>query len=249
MAYHFIVIMSHYKKGYRVGWHYATEEQLDKKVMSSFMAKLKKKCGDVQFGIHKLSTDSISLESVIEKDHFFEDVIFTEDMDTFIDYVARDQGLTALDVSKFILTIWPSSHIKLQKLLYFVYAEFLKRTGTKLFDEPIVSFRYGPVVESVFREFTPHGASIIDYEEDGKFIISAKEAAATPSVIKMITSEHGSVAVECILDVLKEYGKEKPFDLVEKTHKKGGPWERVYEERKNNPLTDELILQYHHIVE
>lgn len=249
MAFHFMVIMSHYHKGVRVGWHYASEEKLDKDYLNDFMMNLKRKCGDVQFGVHKLSTNSLSIASVIEKDQFFEDVIFTEDPDIFIEYVTSDQTLTALDVSKLLLSIWPSSHLKLQKLLYYCYAEFLKRTGSKLFEEPIVSYKYGPVVESVFKEFTPHGSSIIDYEEDGQFIISPKTQAATPSFIKTVTSENGAVAVDCVIDVIKKYGDETPYDLVNRTHKKGGPWDRVYSAGRNREITDDSIIQYHYLVE
>ncbi|MDY7044440.1 DUF4065 domain-containing protein [Virgibacillus sp. M23] len=249
MAYHFLAIISHYSKGYRVGWHYSSEEQLDKTVMNGFMSKIKRKCGDVQLGLHKLSTESTSISSVVEKDSFFEDVIFTEDMDTFINYVAGDQKLSALDISKFVLTIWPMSHIKLQKILYYIYSEFLVRTGERLFNDPIVSYKYGPVVESVFSRFTEHGASIIDYTEDENFIIAADDMAATPSLIKVITSEHGSSAVDCIFDIMHKYGEEKPFSLVDRTHRKGGPWHRVYQPGKNNVITDESILQYQYLVE
>lgn len=248
MAYHFLAIISHYDKGVRVGWNYSSEDKLDKKILNEFMTKIKKKCGEVQLGIHKLSTDSVKISSVVDKDQFFADVIFTDDMDVFIEYVASDQKLNALDVAKFILTVWPSSHLKLQKLLYYTYAEFLERTGVKLFSEPIVSYKYGPVVESVFYQYTEHGSSIIDYEEDGKFIFSADDIAVTPSFIKMVTSEHGSVAIDCVLDVLKKQGKLRPFTLVDKTHRPGGPWHKVYKEGKNNVITDDVILQHHHIV-
>ncbi len=84
------------------------------------------------------------------KGFFFKDVIITSDEETFIELVSQDQELTAYDVAKFILSIIPSTHLKLQKLLYFAYAEFLLRTGERLFKEPILAFKYGPVVESVF---------------------------------------------------------------------------------------------------
>lgn len=246
MAYHFMVIMSHYGKGYRIGWHYSSEGKLDKSIINDFMKKLKDNCGDVQFGVHKLSTDSTDLKSVKAKDEFFEDVIFISDMDTFIELVASDRQLSAYDVSKFILTILPSSHLKLQKILYYCYAEFLTRTGLKLFNEPIVSYKYGPVVEEVFRKFRSYGSSIIDYQEDDKFIILPNNTATTPSFIKMITSKQGLVAADSVLNVLKKYGNKKPFELVEMTHRKGGPWDRVYKQGYNQPITDELIIEHHH---
>jgi uncharacterized phage-associated protein len=248
-AYHFIAIMSHYGRGIRIGWHYSSFEQLDKSLINVFFDKVKKKCGDVHFGIHKLSTDDTSWESVVQKDSFFSDVVVTDDMDIFINYVADDQELSAYDIAKFLLTVVPSSHLKLQKLLYYCYAEFLERTGQKLFKEPIVAYKYGPVVESVFKKFTIHGSSIIDYQEDETFIIATDSTATTPSFIKVAHSEHGLVALECIIDVLDKYGDLEPFKLVEKTHQKGGPWDRIYKPGWNSIISDELIIQYHSFVQ
>ncbi|MDQ0412745.1 Panacea domain-containing protein [Mesobacillus stamsii] len=244
-AFHFIAIMSHYQRGTRIGWHYSSMDMLDKEVINSFFSKVKKRCGDVHFGIHKLSTESPEWSSVVKKDKFFADVFITEEMDTFIDYVSADQELTANDVAKFLLTLIPSSHLKLQKLLYYCYAEFLSRTGQKLFDESFVAYKYGPVVESVFSTFRSHGSSIIDYQEDATFLITTKDIATTPSFIKVASSEHGLVALDCIIDVLKAYGDMAPFDLVDKTHQVGGPWDRVYKPGQNSIISDESIIQYH----
>lgn len=248
VAFHFIAIMSHYHKGYRVGWHYSEYGRIDKEKINTFFSKVKRKCGDVRFGIHKLSTNSLSWDSVVEKDKFFEDVTVTDDLDSFVEYVSSDQELSAIDVAKFLLTVIPSSHLKIQKLLYYCYAEFLERTGQKLFKEPIVAFKYGPVVESVFKKFTSHGSCVIDYEEDENFIITTEKLAATPSFIKIAYSEYGLVALDCIIDILNKYGDMEPFDLVERTHKPDGPWERVYKPGKNSILTDDLITQYHSVV-
>lgn len=245
VAFHFVAIMSNYHRGARIGWHYSAPDKLDKELINTFFAKVKKKCGDVHFGIHKLSTDSLLWDSVTEKDDFFSDVIATKEMDTFIEYVSSDQKLSAHDVAKFLLTIIPSSHLKLQKLLYYCYAAFLERTGERLFEDPIVAYKYGPVIESVFQDFKIHGSSVIDYQEDEEFVLSTEKNAVTPSFIKIVNSEHGVVVIDCILDVLNTYGELNPFELVEKTHQEGGPWHRVYKPGENCVLTDDLITQYH----
>ena len=36
----------------------------------------------------------------------------------------------------------------------------------------------------------------------------------------------------------------KPWDLVKLTHKKGSPWEQVYEEGKRNEITLQIIAEY-----
>lgn len=245
VAYHFVAILSHYKEGMRIGWHYSNECKLDKEVLQTFLSRVKKKCGDIHLGIHKLSTESVTWESVVEKDSFFSDIIVTTSGEKFIELAIQDQYLAASDVAKFILTILPSSHLKLQKLLYFCYAEFLKRTGTKLFDDSIVAFKYGPVVEDVFFKYRSYGSSIIDYKEDELFTIHAIDAAVTPSFIKLESSIQGRVALSCILDVLKKYKSYSATELVEITHKSGGPWSKVFKPGLNVEISDDLISLYH----
>ncbi|WP_283749714.1 Panacea domain-containing protein [Bacillus mycoides] len=248
MAFHFIAVMSHYSDGRRIAWHYSDEGKLDKEVIQGFLKRVRKKCGEVQLGIHKLATDSQKWDSVLEKDSFFKDVFQTRDIDTFIEMVIQDQELSAADVSKFILSVSPSSHLKLQKLIYFSYAEFLLRTGIKLFKEPIVAFKYGPVVESVFHKYKVHGSSVIDYKEDETICYETEDLAITPSFMKLASSEHGIVALECILKALKQYGEFSAGVLVEKTHQSGGPWDRVYKEGWNCEITDDVITQYHQVI-
>lgn len=249
MAFHYIIIVSDFSGGRRFGWHYSSTEKLDKEYIEASLNKIKKKCGNVQYGIHKLSTDSPDWNSVVEKDSFFRDVIVTHDIEKFIEVVFSDQELAAYDLAKYILTVRSVSHLKLQKLIYYVYAEFLLKTGEKLFKDPIVAYKYGPVVEEIFAKFRSHGSSIIDFEEDAIFSINADKDALTPSLMKILSSEHGVVVAECVINVLDKYGDCDPFVLVEKTHRTGGPWQRVYKEGYNKVITDQLITQYHHYTE
>ncbi|OOR20908.1 MULTISPECIES: Panacea domain-containing protein [Bacillus cereus group] len=248
MAFHFIAVMSHYSDGRRIAWHYSDESKLDKEIIQGFLKRVRKKCGEVQLGIHKLATDSTTWDSVLQKDSFFKDVYKTRDVETFIEMIIQDQELSATDVSKFILSVLPSSHLKLQKLLYFSYAEFLLRTGAKLFKEPIVAFKYGPVVESVFHNYKVHGSTTIDYKEDETICYSTEDLAITPSFMKLVSSEHGIVALECILKTLNQYGEVSAGDLVEKTHQDGGPWDRVFKPGWNCEITDDVITQYHQVI-
>lgn len=246
MAFHFVAILSDYVEGKRIGWHYASEGKLDKKVIEQFMKEVEA-CGHTQLGIHKLSTDSILWKSVVEKDSFFEDVFITEDMNTFLSHIKAGKELSVHDITKFILSTGSITHLKLQKLLYYAYAEYLLKTGKKLFKEPIVAFKYGPVVEEVFHKHRHYGSSNIDYIEDEVFLIS-KNVSLPASVVRVISSEGGIEATECILEVLMRYKDCTPSDLVSKTHQIGGPWDRVYIEGMNRRITDEDIKQFHHLV-
>ncbi|PJN91000.1 Panacea domain-containing protein [Bacillus sp. mrc49] len=249
MAFHFIAIVSDYTSGVRIGWHYSAEEKLQKDIIHDFTKRVKRRCGDVQLAIHKLSTDSTDWNSVVEKDTFFNDVAISSDTEVFIDLISKDQKLRAYDVAKFILSALPMSHLKLQKLLYYSYSRFLLRTGEKLFTDPIVAYKYGPVVETVFHKFKVHGSGVIDYKEDEIIRISADIKAVTPIFMKIASSEHGLVALDCIVNVIEDFQEESATELVERTHLEGGPWDRVYKPGKNSHITDEFITQYHYVVD
>lgn len=249
MAFHFLAILSDFSGGRRFGWHYSSETRLDTEKIKLFMRRVKDECGDVQFGIHKISTESTSWESVIEKDSFFADVIITESIDDFIKVFSNDKQLKAYDVAKFILSILPASHLQLQKLVYYIYSDFLLKTGSKLFKDPIVAFKYGPVVEDIFYRYRVHGSSPIDFKEDASFKLRTDEVALSPSFMKILSSEYGLEALQSIKDTLKKYSDYDAFELVEKTHRSGGPWDRVYQEGKNCVITDEYIKKYQQYVE
>ena len=58
------------------------------------------------------------------------------------------------------------SNLKLQKLLYYAQGCFLAATDKPLFNDDIVAWQHGPVVESVYHEYKRNGAGGISYDED-----------------------------------------------------------------------------------
>ena len=65
---------------------------------------------------------------------------------------------SALDVSKHIIqrcneTGNTISNLKLQKILYFVQAEFLVSTGGACFPEAIEAWDFGPVIPCAYNEY------------------------------------------------------------------------------------------------
>lgn len=238
---HFIAVSSLYSKGIRVAWHYSSRS-LDPLVIQNFLNSIKKKFGDIQLGIHRLVTNSPDWDSVSEKDAYFKDVVVIKSADDFISMLSYDNELSAIDVSKFILSVFPMSHLKLQKILYLCYEKFLKKTGIPLFKDEIYAWKYGPVVESVYHQYKIYGSDVIPYEEDDTVIIPVDKITIPPSFMRILVSEHGEVALSIILTVLKKYGKYTAGELVEITHMEGTPWKKVYREGLNKRITDEVIL-------
>lgn len=63
--------------------------------------------------------------------------------------------------------------MKLQKMIYFVYRDYLQETERALFDERFETWKFGPVLPSVYNAFRKYGANSIKEfakELDGKSI-------------------------------------------------------------------------------
>lgn len=57
------------------------------------------------------------------------------------------------------------SNLKLQKLLYYAQGTYCAMTGKELFSDPIVAWRHGPVIESVYHEYKSNGSSGIEFND------------------------------------------------------------------------------------
>lgn len=238
---HFIAISSVYSRGVRIAWHYS-EAHFDNKVMKDFLKQFKKKHGDLQLGIHRISTPSPDWESVVEADAYFKETILVKDADSFIEIAGNDKDLTAKDIAKYVLTKLPITQLKLQKLVYLIYEKHLVDTGVPLFNEPILAWKHGPVTRSLYEEFREYGSSTIPYEEDNNVIITSEEITVNPSYMRIFSSECGLTALNVIHDVIEKYEDYSAWELVDLTHRPGSPWARVFKPGVNSVISDEIIL-------
>lgn len=71
----------------------------------------------------------------------------------------------------------PVTPMKLQKLLYFTYKDYLKTYGVSLFADRFECWQYGPVLSSIYYEFNRFGARPIN-----KF---ARDANGNVAVVDM----------------------------------------------------------------
>lgn len=122
------------------------------------------------------------------------------------------------------------SPMKLQKILYFVYRDVYQNTKTKLFDEPFQTWKYGPVVRSVYDEFQAFGCNPIRC-----FI---KDACNRVQII----DERKLPAVAASMDFVWECCKQKDgIALSHLTYTEGSAWWNAYQ--KDSPiLLDEDIF-------
>jgi uncharacterized phage-associated protein len=106
--------------------------------------------------------------------------------------------------------------MKLQKLIYITYKEYLKKTNRPLFSERFEAWRYGPVIASVYDAFRHNKANAI------------KKFYQEPSGDILVVDEETSHEFKTVLnDVWNKY---KDFDgirLSEMTHKRKTAWRKA----------------------
>lgn len=114
------------------------------------------------------------------------------------------------------------SNLKLQKLLYYAQGSFLAVTEKPLFDDSIVAWQHGPVVESVYHAYKSNGANGIAFEEDFDF--------------SAFTGEEN----ELLTEVYDTFGQYSAWKLRNMTHSES-PW---IETRQNDIISQEKIREY-----
>lgn len=138
---------------------------------------------------------------------------------------------SALDIAKYIIWYckeegYSISNLKLQKLLYFVQAQFLVTLGVPAFDENIEAWDFGPVVPEVYQYFKIWGNSEIP-----RMVV--KEADA-----RIFRRDQ-----EIINEILDECAPYSAIALVDITHHQA-PWCDAYEKYCNNIITPKIIKEY-----
>lgn len=127
---------------------------------------------------------------------------------------------SAMEVAKYIVTkcvndACPISNLQLQKILYYVQRENLRKTGQPLFENPIEAWQFGPVVPKVYYSFCGFGAMPITSQYKSQETMKQEDKT-------------------CINAIVETKRSLNPWDLVEETHKKGGAWDCTYKDGKGN---------------
>lgn len=128
-------------------------------------------------------------------------------------HIMEPKKYDAVEIAKYMIDKstregHPISNLQLQKILYYVLGAFWKEKGYQVFDNEVQAWSYGPVIKDVYDMFCMYGGipicdlyDDVSIEDDDKRIID-------------------KVLAECRAMYV--------WDLVDKSHEKGTPWERVY---------------------
>ncbi len=123
----------------------------------------------------------------------------------------------------------PVSPMKLQKLLYFISCEYLKRTGEELLSEDFGVWQYGPVLPTVYNEFKSFGSfPISEY---------AKDAAGVSYAVDEDTAPNLKTAIDLIWQTFRSF---TGIELSKITHLDGSGWSRAYQAGRKKISTNDM---------
>ena len=237
---HCIIMSSAYSIGKRIALHYINLNEIEMKEKIDYLIS---RCGnDISLSTHYIMTEKDTWKSVVEFDKFFLDVKVMDDINTFVELILKDRELTGLDVAKYITSRCSCTHLKLEKLTYFCYAENLCLKKEKLFNDTIYAYRLGPVIDSVYKKYRK---KVFLKEEDNTMVYSDKEKS---SAIKsrIIASKNGLDKLSVIEKTLKKYSQLKASELVNLTHQYNSPWYISGSGTSNNKvIEDKTIINNH----
>ncbi|MCI8397125.1 MAG: DUF4065 domain-containing protein [Clostridia bacterium] len=244
MTTHFIFMSSSYHLGTRIALDYIVTDFNAQENLKRNLDKIVDECGkDVSISTHMLQTNDETWKSVQEADYFFKDVKLIKTVEEFIKLIQRDRKLEGIDIAKYILSKIKCTQLKLQKLLYICFADYMCNTGKKLFTDRIVAYKYGPVVEDVYKKYRKYGYKLIEEAKD----IESDSKYEMPSKSRILFAEDGTEKIISIEKTLTKYGNLSASELVELTHRENTPWDRTYKGTffLNPVIENDIIKAYH----
>ena len=182
MIKHYIIMSSSYTDGSRVALDITEDCFLNSKAIAEMIEEIRKNCGkDVPLSTHFIETESASWDSVVAYDPFFEDVECTKSTTAFSEKIKKGRVLSGLDVANYILSKIRCTHLSLEKLVYYAYADYLCEHSERLFEDHIYAFRHGPVINSVYETFKRSGSQYVkpfEFGDDSDIRTGVKELPA-----------------------------------------------------------------------
>lgn len=246
MVTHFIFLSSSYSLGTRIALDYIVTDISVQEKIQGHLAQIIDQCGnDVSISTHMIQADDESWEAVCKADHFFKDIKVIEDINEFIKLIRKDRKLEGIDVAKYILSKITCTQLKLQKLVYLCFAEYLCATDKELFIDKIYAFKYGPVVDSVYKKYKKYGYKPIEQETED---IDSKNIFEMPAKSRILFAENGTEKILSIERTLKKYGDFTASELVELTHREKSPWSKTVNKNifvRSPEIKLDVIKEFH----
>lgn len=120
-------------------------------------------------------------------------------------------GIAKYIINKCIDDDCPINNLQLQKILFYIQYDNLKKRDEVLFKDNFFAWKFGPVIPNVYYYFSGYGVMKIIFDEHD---------VITPSNHDLFDS------------IIEELRGLPPWELAIKTHKKNGSWDRIFDNGK-----------------
>lgn len=132
------------------------------------------------------------------------------------------------------------TNLTINKIVFFLHAWFLAKTGGPLVSAKIEAWDYGPVFRELYWEFKECGSEAI--------AIRATRRNPLTAAKEVCVENFRERDLHFIQQILLKYLNLSASKLVELSHAPGGPWDQVYNHgSESNPgmrISDEIIRKY-----
>ncbi len=197
---------------------------------SSILKDINKDLADnfqhLRFGFHVIQTQNDSIESVSEKDPFFEDIQYYTDYDKFSAAVKSDIKTQYMDVAKVILSKNAFTPLCIQKVTFSACIQYLKQSKKNLLEESFEAWQHGPVIPDLYQDLKSYKSTDISTLDDyQKKILHAR----------FLQLPEGNEIKNLISNVSDENSKLTATAIYKEGHIKDGPWDLTYNNKAKGP--------------
>ena len=119
----------------------------------------------------------------------------------------------------------PTTHFKLQKMLYILEVKSLVHSGKSLIDENFEAWEYGPFLRSVYDKYS-------------------YMAACEMKIRQKTNRELPSDQRNAIINNIDELAKMNLWELAQYSMESNTPWAKVYEKGSQVKIPNQLIVSY-----
>jgi uncharacterized phage-associated protein len=137
----------------------------------------------------------------------------------------NSSGLDGRAVANFVLDFCaargrPITQLPLQKIVYFCHVWSLIGMGRPLVRHQFEAWKYGPVLQYLYREFQAY--------DDLAIVGRATRLNPTSGEREIVPYRFDGDTKEFLEQVVDFYSRISPGDLVRLSHAKGGPWDKAW---------------------
>ena len=231
-------------KNKKTAFHLPVNNDLDEISYHEINKKLNEEVlNKKSYSIYSISASENTWESLINENKYFSSIKApTKNIDDFIKNL-NNVKVNAVDVAKYILRLEKKcTSLRLQKLLFLVYSNYLRKYNAPLFDEKFYAWKYGPVNLEIYKYFEKDDMTDeiplpnIDNLDNLNDLIVERKLNETYLKVSLFSSKIDLCLF--IKKILDKYKNISVFDLIDLLHSKDSEWDKTL---RNEIINDESI--------